>query len=519
MTKTISKIAMFAIAELVLGAAQYAAAQGPVQTCSARMTALLDVKFNGDHANECQVWTQGLGDGQPGSSHTRSRIPPAGGAACSPGEILNFAKGQLVIEEPTNAVCDPVADGGCPALFLGDGALSDPANRSVAEVSARNILAGGALIITSSIVASFEGSTFTRFGCADNPPAGVDPSECGAPTPAKTYLVVDDSVRHCQGIGAAGDSPPQVCATDADCGGAPGSCDATGLVFKYNQQGDSVATGDALCCDSITDTLCQGVFLFAEYPNPNRPVPQVQDRLGSPPFVFEGGRGSRARTSETFVVPGQSQGQCTDGPTFTPCQNDGQCPAGTVCDFADKGFRIAESTLLPDTGPNPSACSVSVGVLILEPVDAVTGRSTKCGHSSFFPVGTEGDPLPTCLAKVQGSFTRPDLDCDGVEDDTNGDGQPGPDLCPFFAEVDHFADTNLDTIGDECQCGDVNRDGAISGPDIGGTALCANGAILCDPGQADADGDNATTALDIAGVVAVVNGNAATSALQCARNP
>ena len=82
-------------------------------------------------------------------------------------------------------------------------------------------------------------------------------------------------------------------------------------------------------------------------------------------------------------------------------------------------------------------------------------------------------------------------------------------------EFNPYDDANDDTRGDDCQCGDVNGDGAVTGIDIGGTARCANGIDVCDASLIDADGDGATTAQDIGGVVTAVNGIVTTLDLRC----
>jgi hypothetical protein len=87
--------------------------------------------------------------------------------------------------------------------------------------------------------------------------------------------------------------------------------------------------------------------------------------------------------------------------------------------------------------------------------------------------------------------------------------------------VNWFLDTNNDDIGDECQCGDGNGDGAITGLDIAAVAVCANDPLsnpICDSTIIDATGDNATTAEDIGGIVAAVTGAILPSDLQCLRN-
>ena len=221
-----------------------------------------------------------------------------------------------------------------------------------------------------------------------------------------------------------------------------------------------------------------------------------------------------------------------------PCASDADCDAGDTCDtafqpdvctFAEIGNRVNSSTMLPDSNPNPGVCNWFPVYLVGNEIDLSpggTGRSTDCGLAqwyhegipgqdadvnAFFTSDLEGDPQPGCQIKLTGSFIRVDADCDGVDDAV-------PDLCPRLSELNTTLDTNLDGIGDECQCGDVNKDGAVTGIDIGGAAICANDGTTCDPTQSDADGDGSVTATDIGGIVAVVNGNAATSDLRCARN-
>ena len=45
------------------------------------------------------------------------------------------------------------------------------------------------------------------------------------------------------------------------------------------------------------------------------------------------------------------------------------------------------------------------------------------------------------------------------------------------ATVNWFLDSNNDDVGDECQCGDFDGNGAGNALDIGGVAQVANGAI------------------------------------------
>ena len=209
--------------------------------------------------------------------------------------------------------------------------------------------------------------------------------------------------------------------------------------------------------------------------------------------------------------------------------------------MSEDGFRqVAAQDILPDGSQDPNRCPLSYVRLVGTPGEL-------CSLPLDIP---EGDPQPGCRLFNVGVTALPDYDCNGISDTDEGrctpvggalctDASQCPpcsedadcasgscitdgDLCPLLSELNPFQDSNDDGIGDECQCGDQGGDGAISSPDIGGTALCANGAAPiedCDPTIVDATGDNATTAEDIAGVVSVVNGVVATSDLRCVRNP
>ena len=78
-------------------------------------------------------------------------------------------------------------------------------------------------------------------------------------------------------------------------------------------------------------------------------------------------------------------------------------------------------------------------------------------------------------------YPRPDYDCNGVDDTTQGHCSPdgltkcessadcpnnhpclfGGDACPYYAEDRPFSGSNSDGRGDACQCGDLNGDGAL----------------------------------------------------------
>lgn len=206
---------------------------------------------------------------------------------------------------------------------------------------------------------------------------------------------------------------------------------------------------------------------------------------------------------------------------------------GDFCDFSEAGFRnfSDQQVSLIDGRPNPRHCTTS-----LMEIHAKLG--SECRVPFDIP---DGDPLPGCQLANVGVEGRADVDCNGVDDliqgvcadrvtfcstDADCPDQVDPsdplkqcltsgDLCPFIVEFNPYDDTNDDTRGDDCQCGDANGDGAITGLDIGGMALCANGVGFCDASLIDADGDQASTATDIGGIVAAVTGTISTLDLEC----
>ena len=202
--------------------------------------------------------------------------------------------------------------------------------------------------------------------------------------------------------------------------------------------------------------------------------------------------------------------------------------AGDFCNYVEAGHRnFSGSQTLLDGRPDPASCISSFTSLVAE-------AEINCSIPVDIP---DGDPQPGCLLVNFGIDRRPDQDCNEVDDADEGRCAPdgvatcnvdadcasgncvnGGDLCPFIGEGKLWTDTNNDGIGDQCQCGDCTGDGAITGIDIGCTALCANGVSFCDFTQVDATGDNATTAEDIGGIVSVVNGVVQPESLLCLRN-
>lgn len=496
----ISKMTLAALA-LVLAVGMTAQAQTDVD-CPQDILDQLDDQFPGENrgraAGDCQSWKHGIGDTSTNRNFSRGMNDPR----CGFPNDFSPLFGQYIFVEPKDTVCDPfnTADSGgrCPIAIGGDGPTDAPENRTFLLTPDKIITPFFQIVNAQAI--STEGTIGFRMDCASGPPANVDPAECGA---GQTAIVLDDGF------------------TTGDPGVDPGK----DFRFQQNLYGNALTEGNALCCDSIDNITCTQIAMFDEYPLINRPIADVIiNRPDTPPFIFTGGRGTGWEHSQTYTVPGQLYGRCLINPdvecNLTNLPVSDPCPSiGDTCNLAEEGFRAGLTDLNADGSPNPGRCIHNQVSIRGSAIDAVSGRSTGCAIGGFFAAADEGDPLPGCQIQNFGTFFRPDLDCDGVEDDTNGNGSPGPDLCPRLAEIDTFADSNGDGLGDECQCGDGNGDGAITGLDIGAIALCANSALACDSSLTDADGDVATTAQDIGGIVATVNGLQTPADLRCARNP
>lgn len=109
-----------------------------------------------------------------------------------------------------------------------------------------------------------------------------------------------------------------------------------------------------------------------------------------------------------------------------------------------------------------------------------------------------------------------------VQRDTDGDGiADATDNCPYFPTSDQ-TDTNMDGIGNMCQCGDINGaawngNGYVNTSDISGANSCIYSAS-CDgdpntPGKqpptphADANGDDLITVSDLTAINGAIFGS------------
>jgi len=377
------------------------------------------------------------------------------------------------------------------------------------------------------------------------------------------------------------------CTSDADCAGAAGGICELG----FDTERSEFTCG---CCQSSLGTTCN-LFGLVEYPALSCPEPE-QPALAvtqSPPWVFDGGRGTEYR-QKLNQLPGQQEGKCrlaNEAGVFRACGVLGDFWAGARNNKCVGGAASCPDPVIgdPTQGALASPCDdVAFGGIAGDFCDLReigiretlglnpdgTADITRCAEAAYAPAGfpgtmcgvpevlflkngdlTPGDPQPGCRLPNLGIGVRPDYDCDGVDDTTVGVCMPendpatgeavqcsipslcppcavdtdcasgvcisDGDLCPFIGESNRHADRNNDGIGDQCQCGDQNGDGAVSGVDIGATALCANGvlpAFQCDATRLDSDGDGVTTALDVGGIVAAVNGSITTADLLCVSN-
>ena len=433
-------------------------------------------------------------------------------------------RGTLVLREledagSANGLCDPVSSGSCPVVvpydserlpFPGcDPVLGDPTAQVCDETSlgtsaialaSQESLFGGAVEILAANEMSLEGSWGRRI---------IDPTGPG------TRVNWDPD--------GAGPEPNEI---------------------------EFVLRG-CLCCDAL-GPHCAIPFAFQNYPLLNCPQPfGLQSRRATSDLIFDAAAGVGPWGSfehEITELPGdvQQYGVCEVDRTLgcdrtapaapgtahcslnpaQECSGDADCaaadgfcrsdatgfPAGPTdcpdlaggvpqaCDYREWGIRQAPHRVLPDGSPNPNACQGAQWHLKGRP-------ASGCTIVDRFAV--DGDPGPGCRIPNFGTQTFPDDDCDGVPD--------SPDLCPALGEFGVTTDTNQDGIGDECQCGDANLDGAITSLDIAAMTLCAHGVTPCDPTIADADGDGSVTSLDIGGVVNVMN-STNPPALECPRN-
>jgi hypothetical protein len=122
---------------------------------------------------------------------------------------------------------------------------------------------------------------------------------------------------------------------------------------------------------------------------------------------------------------------------------------------------------------------------------------------AFAGPGGGGDCQPSELSETG------DFDEDGVCD--------VDDNCARVPNADQL-DSNGDTVGDVCQCGDADGSGDLNVADTRVISRCANGAIPCDQlPLCDANGDGVCDVGDRRVVSRCINGGFSCTLLTCAQ--
>jgi hypothetical protein len=378
--------------------------------------------------------------------------------------------GQFLIREQT--LCVPTVSTGCPVEFAAD--LANPAN----PLDPNRSFFGSARTTYSSLV---QGGTAVRLWLG----------------------FALDGVLEGRGTRFA----------------MPGSSQTRIAWDEIQVSGDD---GNACCNDDSGLDLCNtlGGGTWARYPLLNDLSSMAARRIELPDWIFAGGAGTPFATDLGPVVQGQVYGVCAahrdwgctasgtgcSGTEPCDCTHDRCDPAthrcsatpavactshadcrghavADVCDLRELGWRLGTESALPDGQADPERCGAGMYVFRGTP-----GRN--CSLVRRYAI--DGDPGPSCAIANFGSSVRPDQDCNGADDQV-------PDRCPYYSELDPFADANADGRGDECECGDsaplvARRDGSLAGRGDGridvSDLVATNVLIFSSPGGADWDLQN-----------------------------
>jgi hypothetical protein len=307
----------------------------------------------------------------------------------------------------------------------------------------------------------------------------------------------------------------------------------------------------AVCCAAGNPTLGTCSVVVPPF-TPNYPLLTVRNcsQLGRfvnednvvPDFLFAGAQGSAFYTDPDFVNPGQIPGTCrinntvscyraganaacsAAGTPFACCTGAGagtctqDCTGldadpntpgiqpGDTCDFRTDGPRVqVQCARDANNNVRTDCCGTAVYVLRGTP-------NVGCTVLPRYPYN--GDPGADCGVGNYGVDHRDDEDCNGIDDRIDAG---TTDYCPFSSEWDQDADGDPDCDdggggncrGDECECGDQQGSGVLSGTiELGnGTVNVAdlvgiNGAIfgtVVRKRLSDANADTLTNVSDIVG--------------------
>ena len=300
-----------------------------------------------------------------------------------------------------------------------------------------------------------------------------------------------------QNADCTGVDVPHICCT----GAGTGACNADTRVDFDVTMGTPGGAPSRLCCNAdATDVVDICTVLIpggvAKYPVVGD-IPSTSDvytnfaglefdgdTANFPPFgkfevdrdvILTGARYGVCRNNRTRPCDcGAGNGNSVNNGCINAVASD-PCPGlGDTCDLREMGWRYnptqRDQTPGPTYGrPNPNVCAKTPFVWRGTPDQNCLTGTVYDPDQDGIP-GPDGDPGPDCSVLNYGPHQRPDLDCDGVADALNAnagtDDDGSPDYCPNYSETNMTADTNGDGRGDECQCGDADRNGDVTVSDL-----------------------------------------------------
>lgn len=175
-----------------------------------------------------------------------------------------------------------------------------------------------------------------------------------------------------------------------------------------------------------------------------------------------------------------------------------------------------------DTDPNnaiPPRSPVFCGgpqMLLGMTGESSPGRRDFIWHGTERPDDPDADGWPDLIDNCP-TLSNPDQ----ADDDTDRIGNPC-DACPEWPNALPLQDRNGDNIPDDCQCGDFNGDGFLTGSDARSINKCSTGSLpeeQCPMDLLDVNGDGELTGSDARNVNKGSTGSLETYELTCPRRP